>query len=190
MLSQIVCAQQEVACRDYIKWFRKLCICVGEIKQQYIQVCPHTVHMFAMCCMFVCICWSVNVLMNIVLQRLLCSQGLTYQMGRQSQISWHKHKLWNTDYGSNSHFYLCTQPTFSLLTVLIQIVLRGSGPENHTTASVHLCLSNILHHLFTEVHTWQEWTRHHTNLTAIAALSEMISIRHMDLALYFAHAAS
>lgn len=156
----------------------------------YPSICQHTVHMFAMCCMFVCICWSVNVLVDIVLQRLLCSQGLTYETGRQHQISWHKHKLWNTDYSSNSHFYYCTQPTVSLLTVLNQIVLRRSGPENHTTASVHLCLSNILHHLFTETHTCQEQSRHHKNFTALTALSKMISFRHMDLSLYFAHTAS
>lgn len=54
---------------------------------------------------------------------------------------------------SNSKFYLCTQPTVSLLsTVLNQIVLRGSGLENHITVSMHLCLSNILHNLFTEAH--------------------------------------
>ncbi len=58
MLSQIVCAQQELAWRDFNQWFNKSCVCVQELKQsiaKYLSIYVCVMYVLNISCILECV---------------------------------------------------------------------------------------------------------------------------------------
>lgn len=81
MLSQIVCAQQEAAWRDYIQQFTKLRACVGKLKQfiskyssAYARYVPLRVYLHLLT-------WEYTHVQSF------CSWAMKYKISKQQRVS-------------------------------------------------------------------------------------------------------